>query len=162
VNRKVGEEGARMGITGWTVGLNGSFFDCTGLLKSEPKRACPIFATHAECEALIAGNPMLRDTGAEPIVASSVSRNTFDANGGVLNRLARTTWVAVVHGVTGQVLEEGVLAAGTIVRDVRESREVGGDGSLETVTRFLASTDGGETWYEHRTFGRLRTNEVTS
>lgn len=55
-----------------------------------------------------------------------------------------------IHGTTGQHLTEGTLAAGTLVRSVREHDD--GDGP---VTRYQASADGGSTWYEQLTHGRV-------
>lgn len=64
--------------------------------------------------------------------------------------LAHDVFSTTIHGTTGQLLDEGTLAAGTLVRHVRaEEREDG------TETRFQASTDGGQTWFEQVTFDRV-------
>lgn len=66
--------------------------------------------------------------------------------------LARDTYSTGLHGVTGRPTEEGTLAAGTLVRDVRTFVD---QHDLATATEFSASTDGGKTWYRQRAEGRI-------
>lgn len=68
--------------------------------------------------------------------------------------LARDVWCEGIHGVTGQVTEEGTLAAGALVREM-ESEET--EDGLST--EFEASTDGGRTWFRQRTLGRVDTDD---
>lgn len=64
-------------------------------------------------------------------------------------KLTRATLATGVHGITGSDIDEGTLAAGTLVRNcVTHAPNV--DGGIETT--FQASTDGGATWYDQRSF----------
>jgi len=66
--------------------------------------------------------------------------------------LAKDTYATGVHGITGQELEEGWLAAGTLVRRVSVSDTLDGP-----VTRYEASTDNGGAWYKQITHDAIET-----
>lgn len=66
-------------------------------------------------------------------------------------RLRADTWAMGVHGITGQDVEEGELAAGTLVRNVTYQHTQEG----RQAVRFEASSDGGVSWYPQRSYGTL-------
>ena len=72
--------------------------------------------------------------------------------------LTHDTHATGIHGITGQETESGDLAAGTLVRDVREGVYEDAFGNSGIVTRYDASTDGGETWFSQKTYGRVETH----
>lgn len=75
-----------------------------------------------------------------------------------MKRLTQDTPATFLHGVTGQEIDIGELAAGTLVRNIRTT--VAWDG--EVVTAFHASTDGGRAWYLQRVWGVIKTEEVVA
>ena len=61
-----------------------------------------------------------------------------------MKRLTKDLFAVGLHGKTGQATEEGTLAAGSLIKQIKAG---GGDGTLRR-WMFLASTDGGKTWYK--------------
>ena len=72
------------------------------------------------------------------------ARKAYD---GVSLVLARDCVATGTHGITGQDVDEGVLVSGTRVQNIVTDETWHGH-----ETRFDASTDGGKTWYRHRTY----------
>ena len=64
--------------------------------------------------------------------------------------LSRDLFCEEIHGSTGQVLNEGFLEAGALV--IWTSDPLADDFPEECARDFLASTDGGRTWYRQRTW----------
>ena len=58
-----------------------------------------------------------------------------------MKRLTKDLFAVGLHGKTGQATEEGTLAAGSLVKQIKAG---GGNGTLRR-WMFLASTDGGKT-----------------
>ena len=73
-------------------------------------------------------------------------------------RLKYDTFATTVHGLTGRAVEEGILAAGTLIRNL-DVEEVDLLGQVTTLSHFEASTDGGQTWYRHRTYANVLVRE---
>ena len=65
--------------------------------------------------------------------------------------LARDTYVFGIHGITGQQIDEGYLAAGTPIKNIRVWEDAPAD--RETAYRFEACTDGAG-WYTQETYGK--------
>lgn len=61
-----------------------------------------------------------------------------------LTKAVDATWL---HGVTGQDLGTVSLPVGTLARSCESTRTEDG-----VSTRFQASEDGGETWYDYQTY----------
>ena len=70
--------------------------------------------------------------------------------------LTGRVFATVIHGITGRQIEEGWLEPGTLVRNIHQTGEVAWIGG-ELLYRFDASTDGGQTWLTHETFGEPMT-----
>lgn len=65
-------------------------------------------------------------------------------------KLTQDVYTYTIHGITGRLLDGGVLERGALVRDIQiEQSEEG------VRTTFLASTDGGAHWYRQETTGRV-------
>lgn len=76
--------------------------------------------------------------------------------------LTNDTHATGIHGITGQETESGDLAAGTLVCNVREGVYCDAFGNSGIVTRYDASTDGGETWFAQKTYGRVETRYLST
>lgn len=62
-----------------------------------------------------------------------------------------------VHGVTGQVYETGTLPVGTFIRNIKQNVLLGCSHFRTGEYEFLASSDGGETWYTNRSMEKPQT-----
>lgn len=71
-------------------------------------------------------------------------------------KLTKITLAVWIHGLTGQEIEEGYLPAGTLVKNIVTTELVDGD----VQTDFLASADGGKSWYAQRAYSAINTEEV--
>lgn len=74
-----------------------------------------------------------------------------------MKNLIKELFAVGIHGKTGQQTEEGTLAVGTLIKRVKMD---GGYGSLRRWV-FLASTDGGKSWYKQVSYDAPELDERT-
>ena len=60
--------------------------------------------------------------------------------------LTKSIFSTSIHPVTGQGVAEGILAVGSLIKEITEDSDSLGQPTWE----FLASTDGGTTWFSER------------